>query len=279
MTNLLLVCLLSCLGFASAFVPHTAAKQSHHRSLAFVSQKAVQQSHYRSSALRAVNLADPLKQQCTWRLVHRSSPVATVEDVVGVICRFDEREEFMQGEGYHRPPDGNLLTAERMFERLQNLDFCGKRWPIDKEGELVGLGGRGLSDTEIKSEIERVSSLPASEAGSLAVFTSLAKGAANGCAFPQQIDEELAKFLYMHKGDNADFGGEEMRKEKGRAVRVLDTKELENVLLQGKVGVAFGWMTYVVLQAGAVYTLFLGPFLRLNFPDIYAVLYPLDTMQ
>ena len=34
-----------------------------------------------------------------------------------------------------------------------------------------------------------------SEAGSFTVFTSLAKGASNGCAFPQQVDEELAKYL------------------------------------------------------------------------------------
>ena len=119
-----------------------------------------QHSVKRSSSFFALesmrSIADPLKQQCTWRLVDRSIPVTTLEDVVTVLCRFDSREEFIQGQGYFRPPDGNLLTAQRMYERLQNLDFDGGRWPVDAQGGFVGLSGRGLSEEQIKSEIGRV---------------------------------------------------------------------------------------------------------------------------
>jgi hypothetical protein len=87
------------------------------------------------------------------------------------------------------------------------------------------------------------------------VFTSFAKGAENGNAYPKQVDEEMAKWL--------------------SAEGVFDLQRFELSLLLGKLYVAIGWFLYVGLQFGGVYVVFFVPIMSQFFPDVD--FYPIQT--
>lgn len=93
------------------------------------------------------------------------------------------------------------------------------------------------------------------QAGADAVFTSFAKGAENGNAYPLQVDEEMTKWLSPE--------------------RVFDLTNFELTLLFGRLYVFIGWFLYIGLQFGGVYVVFFAPIMSQFFPDVD--FYPVQT--
>lgn len=207
--------------------------------------------------IRVEALGTPLRQQSRFGLRDPIKEPVTNLDVVSVLCRFRERYDFCEGEGYARPSDGALLTAARFYERIKDKPFQVELWPVDAAtGVAAGIEGSGMSQAEI---IAKLSQSPPSEEACKAVFTSFAKGASGGLAFPVQIDEEMAKFLKV-----VDDGA-------GR--RIFNQDAFENTLKAGKLQVAVGWFLFLGLQSFAVYHLFLRPAVKWLSPELYEVLY------
>lgn len=173
-----------------------------------------------------------LRQEPTWGLLRRT-PRTTVVDVVSVLGRFSRRQDFLEGEGYQRPSSG-LLNNESFYNRLQLKKFDPKLWPLDENGELIGC--EGLSQADREALKKSLSSTQVSREGCTAVFTSFAKGAANGVAYPRQVDEEMARWL--------------TESPQGRVFRI---KSFEQSLLLGKLNVAFAWMLFVGLNTAGVW--------------------------
>ena len=94
---------------------------------------------------------------------------------------------------------------------------------------------------------KKLSAEPVSVRGCEAVFTSFAKGATNGVAYPRQVDEEMARWLTPDTGFNVN--------------------KLEESLIAGKLWVFIGWFLYIGLQFGGVYIVFFVPFMKQFFPD------------
>lgn len=184
----------------------------------------------------ALSLAPPasrlLRTEPTWGLRERL-PRTTLLDVVSVLGRFRRRQDFFEGEGYQRPSSG-LLSDESFFARMQARRFDPKLWPVDETGELIGCAG--LSNDEREALRKGLMSADVSREGCRAVFTSFAKGAANGVAYPIQVDEEMSKWLTV-----SDQG------------RLFDIRRFEQSLLVGKVNVAFAWVLFVGLNTAGVW--------------------------
>jgi len=209
--------------------------------------------------IRVEGLGSPLRQQSRFGLREPIQNPVTDLDVVSVLCRFRERYDFCEGEGYARPSDGALLTAARFYERIKDKPFQVELWPVDAAtGVAAGIEGSGMSQAEI---IAKLSQSPPSEEACKAVFTSFAKGASGGLAFPVQIDEEMAKFLEV-----VDDGA-------GAGRRIFNQDAFENTLKAGKLQVAVGWFLFLGLQSFAVYHLFLRPAVKWLSPELYEVLY------
>lgn len=173
-----------------------------------------------------------LATEPTWGLRERL-PRTTLLDVVSVLGRFQRRQDFFEGEGYQRPSSG-LLSDENFYARMKTKRFDPKLWPVDETGELVGCSGMSKDEMEVLKKA--LTSTEVSREGCRAVFTSLAKGAANGVAYPLQVDEEMAKWLTVSgKG------------------RVFDVRKFEQSLLVGKINVAFAWVLFVGLNTAGVW--------------------------
>lgn len=187
--------------------------------------------------------ADRKIQKPTWGLLsNRNSPSPTVLDVVSVLGRFKNREDFYEGIGYRRPKEG-LLTNITFYDNISKRKF--NTWPVDSKGVLVGT--TGMDDKQIADMKKKLAATPVSVRGCEAVFTSFAKGATNGVAYPKQVDEEMAKWLTPETGFNIN--------------------KLEESLIAGKLWVFVGWFLYIGLQFGGVYIVFFVPFMKQFFPD------------
>eukprot|EP00596_Hydrurales_sp_CCMP1899_P009137 CAMPEP_0119042484 /NCGR_PEP_ID=MMETSP1177-20130426/15424_1 /TAXON_ID=2985 /ORGANISM="Ochromonas sp, Strain CCMP1899" /LENGTH=169 /DNA_ID=CAMNT_0007009319 /DNA_START=171 /DNA_END=677 /DNA_ORIENTATION=+ len=162
-------------------------------------------------------------QKPTWGfLKNRGVPSPTILDLVSVLGRFQEREDFYQGRGYARPKKdinggGGLLTNITFYDNINERPF--KTWPVDDDGVLLGSGG--MNEIEIADMRKKFAAEPASVRGCEAIFTSFAKGAANGVAYPRQVDEEMAIW----------------RSPEG----IVDLESLEGSLIAGKFYVFIGW--------------------------------------
>jgi len=201
-----------------------------------------------------------LRQQATFGLREKQSPV-TVLEIAGVLGRFRERQNFFEGVGYSRRSigDGQLLTNARLFDRLKDKAFLSDAWPIDKRtGAPLGLDP-AKEGADKEQVLQRLQTEALSPSACFAVFTSLAKGAGNGCAWPVQVDEELGKWLCEDEAD-------ETR-------RIFDVESFENTLAMGKLQVAVGWFLFIGLQGFAIYHLFLRAAVKQFAPDFYDVLY------
>lgn len=182
-------------------------------------------------------------QKPTWGLLsNRNVPSPTVMDVVSVLGRFQKREDFYEGIGYRRPKTG-LLTNITFYENISKRKFS--TWPVDSKGILIGTAG--MNEQEIAAMKKKLSAEPVSVRGCEAVFTSFAKGATNGVAYPRQVDEEMARWLTPDTGFNVN--------------------KLEESLIAGKLWVFVGWFLYIGLQFGGVYIVFFVPFMKQFFPD------------
>lgn len=183
-------------------------------------------------------------QKPTWGfLKNRGVPSPTILDLVSVLGRFEEREDFYTGVGYQRPKPGGLLTNITFYDNINQRKFTN--WPVDEYGVL--LGTEGMNENEIADMRKKISSEPASVRGCEAIFTSFAKGATNGVAYPRQVDEEMLKWRSPD--------------------RVIDVESLESSLMNGKFYVFIGWFLYIGLQFGGVYIVFFVPFMKQFFPD------------
>lgn len=190
-------------------------------------------------------------QKPTWGfLSNRNTPNPTVLDVVSVLGRFQNREDFFKGIGYRRP-EGGLLTNITFYDNISKRKF--NKWPLDSNGVLVGT--QGMDEKQISEMKKQLASQPVSVRGCEAVFTSFAKGATNGVAYPRQVDEEMSRWLTPE--------------------RVFDLSKFEQSLIQGKLWVFLGWFLYIGLQFGGVYIVFFVPFAQQFFPDVD--FYPVQT--
>ena len=190
-------------------------------------------------------------QKPTWGLLtNRNTPSPTVMDIVSVLGRFKERGDFYEGIGYQRPKEG-LLTNITFYESISKRKFTN--WPVDSKGVLIGTAG--MDDKQIAEMKKKLVSDEVSVRGCEAVFTSFAKGATNGVAYPRQVDEEMAKWLTPEGGFNVN--------------------KLEESLIQGKLWVFVGWFLYIGLQFGGVYIVFFVPIMQNWFPDVD--FYPVQT--
>ena len=189
-------------------------------------------------------LVDRNVQKPTWGFFNnRNTPSPTVLDVVSVLGRFQKREDFYKGVGYRRP-EGGLLTNITFYDSISKRKF--DKWPVDSTGTLIGC--EGMDDKQISEMKKKLASQKVSVRGCEAVFTSFAKGATNGVAYPRQVDEEMARWLSED--------------------RVFDINKFEGSLIQGKLWVFIGWFLYIGLQFGGVYIVFFVPFARQFFPDV-----------
>jgi len=206
--------------------------------------------------VRGQALGSPLREQSRFGLRQPIVEPVTTLDVVSVLCRFKERYDFYEGEGYGRPSDGNLLTASRFAERIRDKPFRADLWPLDsKTGLLVGVD-EGVDHQQLIVELSKT---PPSDEACKAIFTAFAKGATGGVAYPVQVDEELDKFVRID--------------EKSPSKRIFDQNALEFQLALGKLQVAVGWFLFIGLQGFAIYHLFLRAFVKFVLPDFYDVLY------
>jgi hypothetical protein len=190
-------------------------------------------------------------QKPTWGfLSNRGTPSPTVLDVVSVLGRFQKREDFYKGIGYRRPAEG-LLTNITFYDNISKRKF--NQWPKDSNGVLVG--SQGMDEKQIAEMKKALTSGSVSVRGCEAVFTSFAKGATNGVAYPKQVDEEMARWLSPE--------------------RVFNLNKFEESLILGKLWVFVGWFLYIGLQFGGVYIVFFVPFAQQFFPDVD--FYPVQT--
>lgn len=190
-------------------------------------------------------------QKPTWGfLSNRNTPSPTVLDVVSVLGRFQKREDFYEGIGYRRPVDG-LLTNITFYDNISKRKF--NQWPTDSNGILIG--SQGMDEKEIAETKKVLTSGSVSVRGCEAVFTSFAKGATNGVAYPKQVDEEMARWLSPE--------------------RVFNLNKFEESLILGKLWVFVGWFLYIGLQFGGVYIVFFVPIAQHFFPDVD--FYPVQT--
>jgi hypothetical protein len=106
-------------------------------------------------------------QKPTWGfLKNRGVPSPTILDLVSVLGRFQEREDFYQGKGYARPKKdvngvGGLLTNITFYDNINQRPF--KTWPVDDDGVLLGSGG--MNEIEIAAMRKKLASEPASVRG------------------------------------------------------------------------------------------------------------------
>ena len=186
-------------------------------------------------------------------------------DLVNVVSRFNKREDFYDGQGYRRPADG-LLSSESFYRAISQRKFEERNWPVDvATGERLGI--EGLNAAEIHALQRGLASSPPSQEACDIVFTSLAKGATNGQAYPAQADEEMAKWLY---------GGEQQQQQTPGG-RQLDLVRLETQLAWGRFNVALGWFLYIGLQFGGVYVVFFVPIMQNVFGYTDVDFYPIQT--
>lgn len=176
------------------------------------------------------------------KLAYNNIDKTKVIDVVSVLGRFTSREEFYPGEGYIRPSTG-LLTKQKFYEQMTLKQF--NKWPRNELNELFGC--ENLSDVEINSIYNELKTLSVSRLGCDAIFASFSKGAENGVVYPQQVDEEMKKWL----NDKNQF----------------DIKQFELSLLLGKINVAIGWFLYIGLQYVGIYVIFIVPILQQFYPN------------
>ena len=211
-----------------------------------------------------------LSQEPTYRLLQRP-PRTSLLDVVSVLGRFKQRSDFYEGSGYIRPDisQGGLLTKDLFYTRLQRRKFDASLWPVDpKSGALIGT--EGLGKKEIEALAKQLQASEVSRAGSDAVFASFAKGALNGVAYPEQVDEEMRNWLSIveeNNSNNSSNGGSSKTK------RVLSLRRFEDSLLRGKLAVFLGWFLYIGLQFGGVYVVFFAPIASYFFPGKSALKY------
>lgn len=133
-----------------------------------------QVTHQRSSVFslngsKEVEIRTKLKQQATWNLVDRSKKDATVLDVLSVLCRFNQRQDFYAGEGYQR--QAQLLTAERFYNIISSRKASPKTWPKDDTGRPFGQSS--MSTKEFQELQRTVAATPPSVEGALAIFVSI----------------------------------------------------------------------------------------------------------
>ena len=211
------------------------------------------------AVVSALKGSAPLRQQARFGLRQPLAEPVTVLDVVSVLCRFKEREDFYGGRGYGRPEDGNLLTAARFYERIKDLPFQPELWPLDENAQPAGVEEGGASKEELIAQLLQT---PPSEEACNTIFTAFAKGASGGLAYPVQVDEELAKFLFQPEEEQS-----------STQKRVFYQSKLESMLTMGKLQVAIGWFLFIGLQFFAIYHLFLRPAVKYLAPDLYDVLY------
>lgn len=209
------------------------------------------------NTLSGLSSSTPLKQQSRFGIKQRIENPVTVLDLVSVLCRFEQRYDFYSGDGYRRPDDGNLLTAARFYERIKDKPFLPEVWPLNTDGRPIGIEP-GMDQALITTQLQKS---PPTEEACTAIFTSFAKGASSGLAWPVQVDEEMAKWLTETVSSN------------GKKSRVFDQAQFEQSLLIGKLQVVVGWFLFVGLQGFAIYHLFLRPFVKAVLPDLYDVLY------
>jgi len=211
-------------------------------------------------------LNKPLRPQPSWNLVKKRDKDVTVTDVVAVLGRFNERSDFYKGEGYSRKVDG-ILTSEVFYNRIKSKPFKEKNWPVDIKGQLVGTDG--MDKDEIKELTQQLKAKDAvSEAASNAVFTTFAKGATNGLAYPAQVDEEMAKWLLTDIDPKNKTEGKN---------RVFDLSKFEGQLAWGRAAVFLGWFLYIGLQFGGIYVVFFVPIMQNVFGYTDVDFYPIQT--
>ena len=187
-----------------------------------------------------------LRQEPTYRILQQP-PRTSLLDVVSVLGRFKQRSDFYEGSGYVRPDisQGGLLTKDLLYNRLQKRKFDAFLWPINPQsGALVGT--EGLDKKEIEALTKQLLASEVSRAGSDAVFASFAKGALNGVAYPEQVDEEMRNWLSVKENSNETAVS-------GKQLRIFDVRRFEDSLLRGKMAVLLGWFLYIGLQFGDVY--------------------------
>lgn len=166
----------------------------------------------------------------------------TIIDLISVLGRIESREDFYPGTGYARPTTG-LLTKSRFYEIMKTKDF--KQWPRNELN--LPLGCDDITQKEFDELCVQLRSSPVSKVGCDALFTSFSKGAANGVAYPQQVDEAMSKWLCTSGS--------------------FDLEAFEQSLLLGKVNVAVGWFLFIGLQFVAYYVIFFVPIMQQFFPD------------
>jgi len=166
----------------------------------------------------------------------------TVIDLISVLGRIESREDFYPGTGYSRPTTG-LLTKSRFYEIMKIKDF--KQWP--RNNLNLPLGCNDISQKEYDDLCIQLRSSPVSKVGCDALFTSFSKGAANGVAYPQQVDEQMNKWLSKSGQFNLEA--------------------FEQSLLLGKVNVAVGWFLFIGLQFVAYYVIFFVPIMQQFYPN------------
>eukprot|EP01041_Mallomonas_annulata_P003266 gene3266-6463_t len=190
----------------------------------------------------------PLNPQANWGL-REKKPLVTVLDLVSVLGRFNKRSDFYEGEGYSRPSKG-FLTQKSFYETISSKKFT--KWPEDEDGNL--LGATGLTKQEIDIFRKNFEN-SVSQSGADAVFTTFAKGATNGFAYPAQVDEEMKKWLQ----EDGSFS----------------LTQFEKALNSGRLSVLLGWFLYIGLQFGGIYVVFFVPIMSHFYPDIDY--YPIQT--
>lgn len=191
-------------------------------------------------------LSRPIVPQATWGLFSKQKEVKVI-DVLSVLSRFSKREDFYIGKGYRRPEQG-LLSREVFYENISKLKV--KRVLKDKNGKPFGF-----PDQPEKDLLALLGNTVPTQEAADAVFTSFAKGATNGVAYPKQVDEEMERWLSPDG--------------------TFDLSSFQSSLAFGKFYVALGWFLYIGLQFGGVYVVFFVPIMSQFFPEVD--FYPVQT--
>ena len=208
-----------------------------------------------------------ISPQHKWGLIKPQESKVEVEDVVAVLGRYSNRQDFYIGEGYSRKSTGdNILDQGIFYNAIKDKKFNKKDWPLTPTGELCGT--EGLSIDEIKSMEKRLSSSSVTVDACDAIFTSFAKGATNGLAFPAQVDEEMNKWLTTSDSTSA---------VSKKSSKIFNLQAFESSLWNGRFQVFLGWFLYIGLQFGGVYVVFFVPIMQNIFHVTDVDFYPIQT--